>query len=252
MRQFLKKQKVGAFTLIELLVVIAIIAILAGMLLPALAKAKAKAQSIACVNQLKQINYAFRIFATDNQDRFPMQVSEQQGGSSEYVNQPLGTYRHFQAMSNELSVPKVLVCPSDQRVEATNFTTGMEPNPNQRPARGPTVGNSTVSYFVGVNAQETFPQMLLSGDRNIVFNNNDASQNNSAILQLGTNHLAAANNPNATRWSTAIHQERGNVALADGSVQQWTSAALREGLVNSGDPAGRTGNVLAIPGQAGR
>ncbi len=74
----------AGFTLVELLVVIAIIAILAGFLLPALARSKTKAQGIACLNNGRQMMMAWRLYVDDNQDKLPQSYNP--GAPTEWVH----------------------------------------------------------------------------------------------------------------------------------------------------------------------
>jgi prepilin-type N-terminal cleavage/methylation domain-containing protein len=257
MKKLFKSQ--SAFTLIELLVVIAIIAILAAMLLPALAAAKRKAQKISCTNNLKQVGLSTRIWEGDNNDRYPMAVGTASGGASEFLQhgntaavKGVNPGMVFMVMSNELSTPKIVYCPSDSYHSgaATNFNFGDVLGANGYPA-GKQGGIGKISYFIAGDATESDPQAVMSGDLNIGSAGTTANAPAGNAFTVPANSTTP-NNPIGTyttstsygqangAWSWTqndFHQKSGNLCLADGSVQSATISGLHTYLQNATNSA---------------
>lgn len=190
-----------AITLIEALVVLAVIALLAGMLLPALMRPTRHRPGLQCLNNLKQIGIAFRLFAMDHNDCFPQRLSTNEGGTLELL---AGATAHFRVLSNELATPKMLVCRESANTATTNFAT---------------LSATNISYFIGMDADETLPEMILAGDDNLT--------TNEVPIRSG---LLTPTPSVLVEYGEARHPPGGNVVMSDGRAEQLTSARLGDYL----------------------
>ncbi len=218
-------------TLVEVMVIIAIIALLAVLLLPALVPHHSTGQRISCVNNLKQVGLAYRIWSGDNNGKYPMEIPVTNGGARELMNTP-DAWKTFQVMSNELSTPKILCCPQDSQraAAATNFGDDLK---------------NKISYFIGLDATAGGINTFLSGDDNFLINGLPA---NHGLVNVASNaSLAwdASRHVSVTKqgWFSKTKVGFGNIGLADGSVQQLSNS----GLTNLLHQTGLATNRLAIP-----
>ena len=233
------KRVASAFTRIELIVVIVIVVIMVvvvetSMFMPLRPLARAKAVRIGCLNNLKEIGTAYRLWAGDNGDRTPAEQTVVKGGWADFLtnaDQGAICWTNYAIMSNELGrSAKLLICPADERLAATDFATDFK-------------DNTHLSFFVGVSASDIYPQSIQGGDRNLG-NGPEAyrgfgystSSGKGNDVPIQTNSLFKP-----VAWSVRMHSASnaagaGNILLGDGSAQQASSAGFRTNWLAHADP----------------
>ena len=226
----------SAFTLQELLVVIAIVGILASMLLPALAKAKARANRIKCVNNLTQVAGAFNGFADDNRQRYPWLLNEKDliraGGDKDWA---FDVERIFTAPDIRANVQtaKILISPCDpDHLGAAELVDLGDRNLKR-------IDKGALSYAVHLGSDALRPTTMIAMTRN--FDGDDPVAyrypSGERTPRLGRTlraknlkhvYFLGANTHFNSRVMAGLSNSQGQRANCDGSAGQSNNADLRE------------------------
>ena len=244
----------GAFTLIELLVVIAIIAILAGILMPALSQSRERAKATRCTSHMKEIGLAMSFYLEDNKDEMYIYHGDSQTRwctlinlkTNEGVRSESSIKNWKYGRNNYISNLDMLLCPA-----AAPFTYQVKEYENKVPTAAGPQKAMNISFYGAVTSYKRWPKSPRDDNRNVFagakanateYKENEAVLRTKLLKSPGTCLVLADNyhagwktqhyyldlgSGNSTNVVNGIHQDRANILWADGHVNLNTITDIR-------------------------
>lgn len=205
--------------------------------------AKKRGPRTLCMSNQRNIGLAFRIWANEHDDKYPFrsdQSVEPFTGTSLFQNATnVQTWMHFQLLSNAIQSARIFACPAD-RVRIDNAAGDFLNGPTSLSCTNKR--NMSVSYFIGLGADESMPNAIMAGDRNLSY---------ASGMPLYGSSGGARKIHSRSSWSSAgtnlVHNNAGNALMVDGSVQQVSIESLQGTLKWAERNYGTNANTFLFP-----